>query len=152
VTLKGALGILDVPSDRFRKLLVMEYLPGPEYSLDCLARKGDLLAVTIRQKPLLPGRPERLVFNPALEGVARVLASRFGLDSVSNIQLRDSENGHRLLEINPRMAGGLYFSCLGGLNYPYWAVRLALSDCREELPAQRSGLSVAQAPEPFVYG
>jgi biotin carboxylase len=142
---------LDVPDGRFPRLLVMELLPGPEYSLDCLAKAGRLIRVGVRKKSRLAGRPEELVQDGALEAIASRLASIFGLGAVSNIQLIDSPEGPRLLEINPRMAGGLYFSCLGGVNYPYWALRLALGAGESEIPLQRHGFFVNQYCQPFIY-
>jgi biotin carboxylase len=151
VSWEEALRVLDVPPERFRKLLVMELLPAPEFSLDCLAMDGSLLASTVRRKPLRSGAPERLVEDAALAGAAASLVRRFGLSWIVNVQFRSSPDGPRLLEINPRMAGGLYFSCLGGINYPYWAARMALEDCRDLVPGQRLGIAVSQAYRPFVY-
>jgi biotin carboxylase len=151
VSLEEALRVLDVPPEKFRKLVVMELLPAPEYSLDCLAADGELISVTVREKPLRSGAPERLVRHAGMEEAAAVMARRFGLGRIFNVQFRSSPEGPKLLEINPRMAGGLYFSCLGGVNYPYWAVRLELEDCRGLIPEQSTGLYVSQAYRPFAY-
>jgi glutathione synthase/RimK-type ligase-like ATP-grasp enzyme len=142
---------LNVPPDQFIKLLVMEYLPGPEYSLDCLAKNGQLIKFSIRKKSKLAGRPEKLVDDPALGQVAELLAKRFDLSWIFNLQFISSEDGPRLLEINPRMAGGLYFSCLAGINYPYWAIRLALESCQELIPEQKYHLYVNQFYQPFIW-
>lgn len=149
-TLSEAKARLDVPDDRFPRLLVMELLPGPEYSLDCLAKAGRLVKVSIRKKPLFSGRPEELVWDEALEEIAERLASIFNLEAIFNVQLIDSPEGPRLLEINPRMAGGLYFSCLAGVNYPFWALRLAMGADRALVPDQRFGLMVNQFNQPFI--
>jgi predicted ATP-grasp superfamily ATP-dependent carboligase len=142
---------LKVSHDKFVKLLVMERLPGPEYSLDCLAMDGKLLKVTIRQKPLIAGRPEKLIFDEELIEIAERLAKHFNLSWIFNLQIMDSDEGHKILEINPRMAGGLYFSCLGGINYPYWALRLAMEDCAHLIPGQAYDLLVHQVYQPFIY-
>ncbi|MDR1079604.1 MAG: ATP-grasp domain-containing protein [Deltaproteobacteria bacterium] len=151
VSFQEALRVLDVPPERFPKLLVMEFLPPPEYSLDCLAMEGRLTAVTVRRKPLRSGAPESLADDPGLAEAAAALVGHFGLSWIVNVQFRSSPDGPKLLEINPRMAGGLYFSCLGGINYPYWAVRSALEDCGELVPGQKLGIRVSQAYRPFVY-
>jgi carbamoylphosphate synthase large subunit len=50
------------------------------------------------------------------------------LDYIFNIQVKFNQGLPKLLEINPRMSGGLYFSCLSGVNFPYLAVRLLLGE------------------------
>ncbi|MDR1546485.1 MAG: ATP-grasp domain-containing protein [Deltaproteobacteria bacterium] len=142
---------LDVPDEAFRKLLVMEYLEGPEFSLDCLALDGRLLRASVREKPLAAGRPERLIRDEELVGWAERLTRLFKLSWIVNIQFRRGRGRPRLLEINPRMAGGLYFSCLAGINYPYWALRLALEPCEDQLPDQLYDLQVAEVHVPFIY-
>jgi biotin carboxylase len=151
VSLKEARRLLNVPDEKFVKLVVMEHLPGPEHSLDCLALEGRLLRVTVRKKPRQAGGPERLIKDDNLSAIAARLSDLFRLSWIYNVQLIDSQDGPRVLEINPRMAGGLYFSCLAGINYPYWAVRLALAPCEGLLPDQAYDLAVNQAYRPFIY-
>jgi predicted ATP-grasp superfamily ATP-dependent carboligase len=151
VSLGEARSRLAVPAERFVKLVVMERLPGPEWSVDCLAQGGRLLRATVRKKSPWPGRPERLVEDGEVYSLAERRTSHFKLSWVFNVQAIDSEEGPKILEINPRMAGGLYFSCLAGINYPYWALRLALGPCESLLPDQAFGLSVSQFCQPFVY-
>jgi predicted ATP-grasp superfamily ATP-dependent carboligase len=150
-TLEEALEKLNVPEELFPRLLVMELLPGPEYSVDCLAREGRLLKASIRKKPLWAGHPERLIYDREIIQIARNLTENFRLNNIFNLQLMDSPNGRKLLEINPRMAGGLYYSCLAGINYPYWAVRLALGASEDLLPDQIYDLQVTQVYQPFIY-
>jgi hypothetical protein len=135
----------------FRRLLVMETLPGPEYSVDVLAKEGRLIRATIRLKPQRAGSPEKLVYNETILALAQKLTKMFQLSHIFNLQLMDSPEGLKILEINPRAAGGLYYSALGGINYPYWAARLALGASEDLIPEQAYDLWVAQAYQPFVY-
>jgi biotin carboxylase len=154
VTIEEAIYRLDVPPDRFPRLLVMELLEGPEYSVDCLARDGRLIRATIRRKSRSIGGPEAIIEDTEILDWSIRLSRIFNLSHIFNIQLIRSQDGLRLLEINPRMAGGLYYSCLAGVNYPYWALRLALEpDGADDLPIpdQRSDILVNQHNEPFVY-
>jgi hypothetical protein len=109
------------------------------------------LRSSVRKKPLAAGRPEELVYDEEALKIAHQLTKIFRLSHIFNLQLIDSPLGLKLLEINPRMAGGLYFSCLAGINYPYWAMRLALGADEALLPEQVYGLLVAQVYQPFVY-
>jgi hypothetical protein len=152
VTPGEALERLRVSDELFPPLLVMELLSKPEYSVDCLARGGRLLCASIRRKPLAGGQPEILIEDGPILEVAAKLVKIFSLSYIFNLQLMGSPP--KILEINPRMAGGLYFSCLAGINYPYWALKLALSpDGAEDppIPPQRYDLMVSQYYQPFVY-
>jgi hypothetical protein len=130
---------------RFPDLKVMQYLPGPERSIDCLARGGELLRCVVRRKA---EGGQTLEHNPAVGEVARRLTARLGLTNLFNIQLRDGNGVSYLLEINPRMSGGTPFACESGLPLPYWALRLAAGTASpEDIPRPRTGLWVP-TPEP----
>jgi hypothetical protein len=54
-----------------------------------------------------------------------------------------------LLEINPRMSGGLPFACQSGLVLPLWAIRLALGTASPaDVPTPRLGVWVPQPETP----
>ncbi|HMY52669.1 MAG TPA: ATP-grasp domain-containing protein [Candidatus Obscuribacter sp.] len=129
--------------ERFRDLMVMEYLPGPEYSVDCLAVGGEVVQAVCRVKVAdrvqeLPARPE------ALAAAAR-LARHLKMDGIFNAQFRNKDGVLYLLEVNARMSGGLYVTFHSGLSLPYWAVRLAVGTARpEDVPAPATGVRVGQ--------
>lgn len=127
---------------RFADLLVMEYLPGPERSVDGLAERGELVACVVRRKE---HESQVIEDNPRLAEVARRLAARLGLAGLFNVQFRDRGGEPHLLEINPRMSGGLPLAGRSGLNLPLWAVRLALGTAAPaDVPAARTGFRVPQ--------
>jgi hypothetical protein len=130
---------------RFGDLLVMQYLPGPERSVDVLARDGELIRCVVRRKE---DQAQVLEDNPELVATVRRLTARFRLTNLFNVQFRDAGGRSYLLEINPRMSGGLPFACRSGLVLPYWAIRLALGSATpEEVPEPRTGIRIPQ-PEP----
>jgi biotin carboxylase len=136
-----------LPSDQpFRPLLLMEYLPGPEYSIDCLAHQGRLLRAVIRKKPQRPGGCQWLETSSPLFEMARELTTQYHLTFLFNIQLRQArDTTPALLEINPRMSGGIHMAALSGLNLPAWGILLALNSCREQdIPLPKEGVSVHQ--------
>jgi len=133
ITLVETEALLRGPGD-VPKLIVSEYLPGPEYSVDCLAQDGDLLDAVVRVKT--GGQVQHIVDEPALVGHARSLAGAFSLDSLFNVQFRDADNP-RLLEVNPRAAAGLHHS---DAVYQLWeAIRLTLGAERRPTPTPRPG-------------
>lgn len=129
----------------FRDVLVMRYLPGPERSVDCLAHDGALVCCVVRRKPMGIEGGQLLEENPALEETARRLTRHFRLSGVFNIQFRDDAGASYLLEINPRPSGGLHYSCLSGVAFMHWAVRLALGTAQPaDVPRPRTGFRVGQ--------
>lgn len=135
----------------FPDLMVMQYLPGVERSVDCLARRGELIRCVVRRKPDRDGGAQLLEENPEIVEAVRRLTARLGLDALCNVQFRDADGVPHLLEINPRMSGGLHFACLSGVAFPYWAVRLALGTARpEDVPVPRTGVRVGQVSQAIL--
>ncbi|MCS7046618.1 MAG: ATP-grasp domain-containing protein, partial [Gemmataceae bacterium] len=131
---------------RTREWLLMEYLPGSEWSVDCLAQNGVLLRCVARRKEV---GFQMIEEHPLLVEMVRRLTARFRLTHVFNVQFRERRGQPYLLEINPRMSGGLPMACQSGLLLPYWALRLALGTATaEEVPWPRAGIRIAQ-PEPM---
>lgn len=111
--------------EAFPDLMVMELLQGYEYSIDCLAdENGKLLAAVPRRKA--GGRLRLMEHIPELENIASRVAEVYKIPFNFNIQMKYSGETPKLLEINPRMSGGLHISCLSGINFPYLAVKSAL--------------------------
>lgn len=131
--------------------LLMEYLPGQERSVDCLASRGELVAAVSRVKQ--DGVQITETEGPAIE-IARKLVAKFSLNSIINVQTRDDEHGvTRVLEVNARPSGGLPFAALAGLAYPYWAAKLALSLARPaDVPRPRAGVIIASVTAAVVLG
>ncbi|MGG1618468.1 ATP-grasp domain-containing protein [Paenibacillus sp. NRS-1782] len=112
-------------TESFPNLMVMELLEGYEYSIDCLAdRNGKLLAAVPRRKA--GGRLRLLEQHTELLDVAHKVAEAYHIPYNYNIQVKYNDERPKLLEINPRMSGGLHVSCLSGINFPYLAVKSAL--------------------------
>jgi carbamoylphosphate synthase large subunit len=129
----------------FPTLLVMEYLSGHEFSVDCIADHGTLKCAVARRKPLSVGGGQVIDAREDIQAACCEVVSQFGLNGYSNIQFRESEQGLRILEVNPRMSGGIAMACLGGPNLPY--LGLAGFDCgygTVNLPPVTDGLRVAE--------
>lgn len=132
-------------NDAFEKQLVMEYLPGHEYSVDIAARHGTVLACVIRRKPLTPGS-QTIVDQRDIQRYVEILVARFQLNGLVNIQFREDHRGQPLLlEINPRASGGIAMSCQGGINLPAIAYRAFLDSnwSPTDIPLPKYGEKVA---------
>jgi biotin carboxylase len=109
-------------------LLVEEYLPGPELSIDGVLTAGDLTVTAVFDKPGRPDGPtfeETLLVSPSrlAEGTlaaavraAAEAARALGLSTGPvHAELRICDRGPALLELAPRSIGGL---CSRALSFP----------------------------------
>lgn len=112
--------------DTFPELMLLEYLDGYEYSIDCLAYNGELLSAVPRKKA--GGRIRVLENNEELMQMAKAFVQEYDVPYIFNIQVKYKDGIPKLLEVNPRMSGGLHLTCASGVNYPYEAVRLLIDE------------------------
>jgi len=112
-------------------LIVQEFLPGEEYSIDVLADAGGHVIASV---PRLRARVDsgvsvggRTVHDAELEAFGRTVAEATGITYVANVQAkRDARGRPALLEVNPRMPGTLGLTIASGVDMP----RLALDSLR----------------------
>ena len=102
-----------------RTMLLMEYLDGHEYSVDCVGDNGRLVAAIARKKPMQAGRGQLIDMRDDILAATAELARIYGLSGMFNAQFREGGGALRLLEINPRMSGGIGMACVAGPNLPY---------------------------------
>ncbi|MCM3701973.1 ATP-grasp domain-containing protein [Paenibacillus macerans] len=131
----------------FPPLMVMEYLEGSEYSVDCLGSAEGIIAAVPRKK--VEGRVRLLEHNEALIRLAHEIHRVLPLQYNFNIQFIYQGDTPKLLEINPRTSGGLYTTCLSGVNFPYLAVKLLLEEAFET-PAPEFGIYATHLEQEYV--
>ncbi|MFF2482415.1 ATP-grasp domain-containing protein [Paenibacillus sp. NPDC058071] len=135
-------------TEQFEPLMVMELLEGTEYSIDCVATaEGELLTAIPRRKST--GRTYLLEESPELLDIASKIAVALRIPYAFNIQVRYSNGIPKLLEINPRMSGGLYITCLSGVNMPYLAVQ-ALQGKQLTPPVPQFGIQAGYVEQPLI--
>jgi carbamoyl-phosphate synthase large subunit len=119
--------------DRDEPMLVQEYLPGEEYTVDVLS---DLDSEPILAVPRVRLETKggisvkgRTVRDPDIQATCLAAAAELGLAGPSCMQLkRDADGEPRFVEVNPRLGGGTIFATLAGVNLPL----LCLSLTRDE--------------------
>jgi carbamoylphosphate synthase large subunit len=130
---------------QFRTMLLMEYLDGHEYSVDCVGDQGRLVCAIARKKPMQAGRGQLIDMRPDIIDATSALTRAYGLNGVFNVQFREGDGKLRLLEINPRMSGGIAMACVAGPNLPYIALKgFADGYDRVDVPPVRDGIRVAE--------
>lgn len=123
ITLKQAVSILS-KEENFPEIMVLELLEEREYSIDCLGYEGKLLSAVPRCKA--GGRVRELQDKPELLEIARKITEQYQIPFVYNIQVKYQGGVPKLLEINPRMSGGLHITCLSGVDFPFEAIKLLM--------------------------
>jgi hypothetical protein len=128
---------------QFETLLVMEYLGGHEWSVDCAGKRGELLCAVQRKKSLLAGHGQTIDDNPVIANMVEQLTAHYRLNGIYNIQFKEGIRGPRLLEINPRPSGGFGMACLSGANLAQIALH-GINGERFAPPAICVGLKVTE--------
>ena len=131
--------------------ILQEYVAGTEYTVDCLADRGQLLAcvprvrVSVKDGKTVVGRT---VEHPKLRALVADLLERLEMHGPCNAQVIEDGGGQLfVIEINPRLAaGGLTLAVQAGANIP--AMMLALAQGRTVAPADyRRGLVMIRFPQ-----
>jgi carbamoyl-phosphate synthase large subunit len=113
------------------ELVVSEYLPGRELTVDCIAGGGEVLEMLIRTRDTINSgisTSGRFIGEPAVEAyLRRVVSSLPGLRGPVGFQVKESASGAFLmLECNPRIQGTSVAALGCGVNLPLLAVYQAL--------------------------
>jgi len=108
-------------------MLVQEFLPGEEYSVDVLADPtGRVVAAVPRVRQRVDSGVSvagYTVLDHELEAFAVAVVEALGLPFVSNVQIRrDGDGRPSLLEINPRVPGSLALTVAAGVDMARLAV------------------------------
>lgn len=116
----------------FPNLIVMEYLPGDEYSNDLLVDNGKSLFVVPRLRVKVKAGVSHVGVvenNPEVIEACKDIARLLKLHGNANIQLKYSKDGGlKLIEINPRISGTIVLATAAGVNLPYYGIKLALGE------------------------
>ena len=118
-------------SQKFPELLVCEYLPGDEYSVDCLVNHGvaELIVPRLRKK-MINGISVQgeFVHDDAIINYCKQIIEATGLHGNIGIQIKYAQNNQPLLlEINPRVQGTIVAALGAGVNLPLLAVKQELN-------------------------
>lgn len=117
-------------------MMVMSFLPGKEYSVDIVARDGQVLVAVCRvglqvvssnqTSSMVVDEPEIVELCTRVVGLLR-LSGNIGFD------LKEDENGKAyILEINPRLTGGIVTCLAAGANMPWLGIQSWLGEKVEQ--------------------
>lgn len=123
VTYNTAIKILSQYSFKI-PILEMLYLNGQEISVDCLTTaSGNIIIPRYKNN----ARYSEIRFDSEIMALAEKILQNLKMPVPVNIQFKMHGGNPYLLEINPRMSGGLQLSCLGTkINIPALAINQLL--------------------------
>jgi len=113
------------------EILVMEYLPGRELTVDVYGGQQAADAVVRTRDRIVNGISFQgtVISHPVLESACKSLTLGLGLRYAHGFQFKEDEGGNlKLLECNPRIQGTMAASCLAGQNFIYRGVCEALGE------------------------
>jgi biotin carboxylase len=120
---------LDTP---FQPRVLMEYLPGIEYSNDLISDSGNVVAFCPRIREMIKGGAScvgRIDFNDEVEDLCRRIMKVFNYRGNANVQVKEGSDGKLYpIEINPRLSGTVVLATAAGCNLPYLGVKLHLGE------------------------
>jgi carbamoyl-phosphate synthase large subunit len=128
MSLEELSGILERGSD-FPELLITEFLPGSEYTVDAFAGEKVSVAIPRLRKEIVNGISFRtsLEYREDITNYSLKLAKYLGLRYAFGFQFKlDSNNAPRILECNPRVQGTMVASVFSGVNVIWMSVKEAL--------------------------
>ena len=119
-------------ADEFPELLVMEYLPGTEYSVDLLADNGKMLVGCCRKSLRMENSimlDAEIVDAPVVLDLCARITELLNLDGNIGFDLKERSDGTPVvMECNPRITAGDPFFSLAGVNLPYLCVKKNLGE------------------------
>lgn len=109
------------------EMLVQRHIGGSEYSIDCYANHdGVLRALCVRRR-------DRVVAGECVEGtvcdmphlvdVCRTLVGELSFRGVINVQVIDGVEGPQLIDVNPRIPGGIAITESAGYPFIEWTIQ-----------------------------
>lgn len=105
-------------------LVICEYLPGEEYTIDCFTDfEGKLRVVKQRNRKRIrigiSVNSKILELDPKVEKIANIINNYFKFNGAWFFQLKKDKNDeYKLLEIAPRISGTMGLSRNTGINFP----------------------------------
>lgn len=111
--------------------LVVENLPGTEWTIDCFRHKENFLAIPRKRIETKDSKTwiGQIEKNEQLIEYSREIADIFDLQYCFGFQFKEDSNGQpKLLECNPRVQGGMASSTLAGSNIIWWSVKAFLGE------------------------
>ena len=119
----------------FHEMMLVEYMPGPEYTVDILAENGKVLYIVGRENTvslMSIAQESVLKYDADAYETCKNIVKLLSMDGNIGFDfMRDCEGKAQLMDINPRITATVSVIAAGGVNLPYLRVKQLLG---EKLP------------------
>ena len=117
------------PEQIGKTLLVQDFVAGRNITVDCIRNRKTGQKTQIQRRELLRnangcGIAVEIFRDESLAAVCDTLMEKLDLDGVVNMEFFETEDGYRIIEINPRFSAGTVYSCMAGVNTVRSAMRI----------------------------
>lgn len=132
------------------QLVVCEYLPGMEYTVDCFTdRYGKLRVIKLRNRERIKAgisvKSREIVVDQQVIDIAEKINERLNFRGAWFFQLKkNKDNEYRLMEISPRIPGTMGLSRNLGINFPmltlfdFWGIDVDIIDNEYDIVLDRA--------------
>ena len=123
--------LVNILGAEFPELIVSEYLPGAEYTVDLLRTKDQIIAIPRKRELIRSG----ITFNGSLVKHSDIILQSNKISEVANLeycfgfQFKENYDGvPSILECNPRIQGTMVLSTIAGANLIYGSLKYLLNE------------------------
>ena len=139
---------LDFFYKRVPNPIIQEFLPGKEYTIDCLADLNGKLLFCIQRERLETKTgisvKGKIVNNKHLQKMAKIITENICFNGPFFFQAKEDNNGvPKLTEINPRISGTMSLSSSAGPNIHSLSVRMYMGE-KITIPEIKYGLYISR--------
>jgi len=130
---------------KHRNMIVQEYLPGREFTVDCLTdENGKLLISSPRERIKTKAgicTISRTVEYPELDEIASRIVDEVAITGPFFFQAKEDREGNpKVTELNIRLAGTMSLSTAAGVNIPLLAIKILLGEKIQTKPRPKRGV------------
>ena len=110
--------------------IVQKYINAPIVAVDIVRDSNSGIINIVQRIEHLrnssgSGIAVEIIDDKHLDSVCRELANRLGLNGVINAEFFRTDDGYKIIEINPRYPAGTKFSCMAGVNVVIDGLKIA---------------------------
>lgn len=133
--------LVKILGEEYPELIITEYLPGKEFTVDLFRNKKDILIIPRVRKLIRSGITfnGKVINHEEIITYSKVLSEKLDLSYCFGFQFKlDENNTPKILESNPRVQGTMVLATLANANVIYLSIKALLNE-KYELPQVKWG-------------
>lgn len=127
-------------ADEFHEMMLIDYLPGPEYTVDLLAENGKVVYIVGRENTvslMSIAQESVLKYDENAYKICEEIVKLLKMDGNIGFDfMRDNNGNVKLTDINPRITATVSVIAAGGINLPYLRIKQLIGESLPKLEPQ----------------